>query len=193
MSNHHKDCLVLNADFTPIGIIYWQKAMVWSFKYTNPNHANIEIVEYYLDDYIIGANQKLHSIPAVIKTKKYFSVNNKTVNFSRKNLFIRDNFTCQYCGQRTEINNLTYDHVIPKSKWTQTVSPTTWTNIVTACVSCNFRKGNRTPTQANMPLLSKPYVPRKSNKYLPMASHLRTIKHSIPQEWKIYISDFAIS
>mgnify|MGYP003333029377 CR=1 FL=1 len=190
MSKSHKDCLILNADYSPIGIVDWQRAMVWSFKYGYQTRPTIEIVEYYSDDYIVGTGEKLYDIPAVIKTKKYFKLNNKSVNFSRKNLFIRDNFTCQYCGSMTEVNRLTYDHVVPKSKWNQTDSPTSWTNIVTACITCNLKKGNKTPSQANMPLLSTPYAPRKSNKYLPLATHLRTIEQSIPLEWKVYIQDF---
>ena len=89
---HHNDCLVLNADYSPIGIIDWRKAMVWSFRYMNSKYSGIEIIEYYSDDYVIGVNTK-SEIPAVVKTTKYFKVNSQSVNFSRKNIFIRDDYT----------------------------------------------------------------------------------------------------
>jgi|694.fasta_scaffold38868_11 hypothetical protein len=191
MRHKHKQCLVLNADYTPLGIIDWKKAMVWSFKYIyNSSKMHIEIIDYYDSDYIVGANNKTFLIPAVIKTNKYFKVHTQSVTFSRKNLFIRDNFTCQYCGEKNEINKLTYDHVIPKSKWQFDHSPTNWTNIVTACVSCNLKKKNRTPSQANMPLRNHPVVPQKSIKYLPVSHHISTIKSEVPDQWKIYFKDF---
>jgi hypothetical protein len=183
----HKDCLVLNADYSPIGIIDWKKAMVWSFRYTNSRYSGIEIIEYYSNDYVIGANSK-EKIPAVVKTTKFFKINNHSVNFSRKNLFIRDNYTCQYCGDQLPANQLTYDHIIPKSKWQYKNQPaTSWTNIVTACFRCNSRKGNKTLQQVNMQLMTNPYVPNKTTKYLHVTHQILTIKHNIPKEWQLYV------
>lgn len=183
----HQDCLVLNADYSPIGIIDWKKAMVWAFRYTHSKYSGIEIIEYYKNDYVIGVNYT-EKIPAVVKTTKFFKINNHSVNFSRKNLFIRDNYTCQYCGNQLPANQLTYDHIIPKSKWTNKNQPaTSWTNIITACFNCNSRKGNKTLTQANMKLMSMPYVPNKTNKYLHVTHQILTIKHKVPQEWQLYI------
>lgn len=184
----HKNCLVLNADYTPIGIIDWKKAMVWSFRYINENYSSIEIVEYHYQDTVIGCNGPLN-IPSIIKTTKYFKLLNKRVNFSRKNVFIRDDYTCQYCGTKLPINKLTYDHVIPKSLWKNNGTPTCWTNIVTACISCNLKKSNRTPCQANMPLKQDPFIPQKSMKYLPLAYQLNTILKDFPDQWKAYVGD----
>ena len=186
---YHNDCLVLNADYSPIGIIDWRKSMVWSFRYNHSNYFGIEIIEYYKNDHVIGVNQKLN-IPAVIKTTKYFKVHNQSVNFSRKNLFTRDDFTCQYCGQKPPINQLTYDHVIPKSKWPhKNKTATTWTNIVTACFKCNCRKGNKTLQQANMQLKNNPVIPQKTKKYLHVTYYLSTIRKDMPDEWKLYIAE----
>jgi hypothetical protein len=182
----HKSCLVLNADYSPIGIIDWQRAMIWFYRYFNNDKPSIDIVEYHNDDYVMGIDQKF-KIPAIIKTTKYFKVNNSTVNFSRKNLFIRDNYTCQYCGYKYHINQLTYDHVIPKCQWKSASSPTTWTNIVTSCRKCNAKKGSKTPAQANMPLITKPYIPQKSPRYLPLYTQLLTISYDIPKSWLFYI------
>lgn len=189
MKQKNYKCLVLNGDYTPLTIIDWQKAMIWSFKNDYNSKIGVEIIDFYKDDYIIGINNKKHPIPAVVKTVKYFRLNNNRVKFSRKNLFIRDNYSCQYCGVKPELNKLTYDHVIPKSIWNDhKQSPTTWTNIVTACVNCNRRKGNRTPKQANMPLKNLPIMPQKNIKYLPIVSYLVKMNH-IPKEWTVYLPE----
>lgn len=191
MENNHKHCLVLNADYSPLGIVHWKKAVVWSFKYESQDTYGIEIIDFYSDDYIRCVNNKRMAIPSIIKTTKYFKIFNQPVNFSRKNLFIRDNYTCQYCGEQKNICDLTYDHVIPKSilKYKDNISPTTWTNIVTACRICNTKKGNRTPQQAKMPLKNQPYIPNKSAKYLPVTDLLIKIDKEIPREWFVYLSE----
>jgi 5-methylcytosine-specific restriction endonuclease McrA len=85
--------------------------------------------------------------------------------------------------------SLTYDHIIPKSIWNRKQgSPTTWTNIVTACVKCNNKKGNRTPEQAKMKLLNHPYIPTKHTKYLPITHFLSRIRDDIPSEWSMYLN-----
>lgn len=190
MRQQNSRCLLLNADFTPLSIIHWKKAIIWHMRYEHNPKYGIDIVDFYKDDYIQGVNNKKYPIPAVAKTKRFFRINNQQLTFSRKNIYIRDNYTCQYCGLIYEANNLTYDHVIPKSKWNNnTLSPTCWTNIVTACVQCNHKKGNKTPKQANMPLLSMPIKPNKNSRYLPVSHHLHKIKEDIPQEWKVYIPE----
>jgi hypothetical protein len=190
MKTENSKCLVLNGDYSPLGIIDWKKAITWCVKYENKSNHGIEILDFYKNDFIIGVNDKKHPIPAVVKTNRYFRINNQKVTFSRKNLFIRDCYTCQYCGNIKEICKLTYDHVIPKSSWKHKgVSPTSWTNIVTACVECNRRKGNKTPKQANMPLLNLPIVPQKNIRYLPISHHLSTIRTDIPREWHLYLPE----
>lgn len=190
MKLKHSRCLVLNADYTPLTIIDWKKALIWSIRHEYNKNIGAEIIDFYKNDYIIGVNNKKYPVPAVAKTAKYFRINNYTVKFSRKNLFIRDNHTCQYCYQKFDANNLTYDHVIPKSLWKSNIgTPTCWTNIVTACVDCNRKKGNRTPKQANMPLKNIPIMPQKNIKYLPVSHHLLKIRKDIPQEWLLYLPE----
>lgn len=190
MKSKNSRCLLLNADFTPLSIINWQRAVIWHMRYENNNRYGIDIIDFYKDDYIAGVNNKKYPIPSVAKTKRYFKINNQSVNFSRKNIFIRDDYTCQYCEKKFEFNNLTYDHVIPKSIWNyNNGSPTNWTNIVTSCVDCNRRKGNKTPKQANMQLKHIPIVPTKNIKYLPIAHHLFKIRKDIPTEWIVYLPE----
>lgn len=181
-------CLVLNADYTPLAIINWKRAIVWSIKYDKDHKYGIQIIDFFKDDYIIGSNYKKIPIPAVARMCNYKKISSFNVTFSRKNLFIRDNYTCQYCGLVKELNELTYDHVIPKSQWNYDHgTPTSWTNVVTACIQCNWKKSNKTPTQAYMPLLSIPNKPNKSTKYLPLVSYLSKIREDIPLEWSIYL------
>jgi hypothetical protein len=186
MKNENSQCLVLNADFAPLNIISWKRAITWSYRYANSHPLSIEIIDFYKDDFIQGVGKSI-PIPAVVKTNRYFRLNNHNVNFSRKNLFIRDDYSCQYCGLKKDIKELTYDHVIPKSVWNRSSSPTCWTNIVTACVSCNRKKGNRTPNEARMPLKNLPVIPRKGPKYLPLSTFLFRIRSDIPTEWQVYL------
>lgn len=184
--NKHNPCLILNIDYTPLNIIPWQKAMVWAARCDTSDSFPLRIIDYYDDDTVIGGNNKSYLIPAVMQTIKYFRIPAHYVNFSRKNLFIRDNFTCQYCGYQFSANQLTYDHVIPRSKWSYKEPPTSWTNVVTACQNCNRKKANKTPQQANMQMLSVPQIPVRQQKYLPVMTQLHRIDK--PQVWLNYIS-----
>lgn len=188
MNPKNNKCLVLNADFMPLSIVDWQKAIMWHMKYINNPKYGIDIVDFYKDDYIQGVNNKKYPIPCVARTKRFFRCVKQTIVFSRKNIFVRDNHTCQYCNKEFPASELTYDHVIPKSVWNYSDgSPTCWTNIVTACVTCNRKKGNKTPKQANMTLQNLPIQPNKTSKYLPISHQLYKIKDHIPSEWVVYL------
>lgn len=190
MKAENSRCLLLNGDYSPLTIIDWKKALIWSFKYENNINRGIEIIDFYKNDFIQCANDKRITIPAVAKTKKYFRLKDQYATFSRKNIFLRDNYTCQYCGIKYDHKILTYDHVIPKSLFKHSnTCPTSWTNIVTACVSCNRAKGNRTPKQANMTLKNLPVRPKQSDRNLSMMHHLAKIKHHIPDEWLLYLPE----
>lgn len=94
-------------------------------------------------------------VPEVILLTGFNGFFRQEVRFSRRNIFERDKNTCQYCNRRFSKTDLTIDHVVPRSKG----GKDTWENLVLACVKCNVRKANRTPTQANMPLRRKPGKP----------------------------------
>ena len=91
MNPQHNKCLVLNGDYTPLTIVNWKKALLWSIRHEHKKDAGAEVLDFYKDDYIVGTNNKKFSIPAVVKTRNFFKINKATVNFSRKNIFIRDN------------------------------------------------------------------------------------------------------
>lgn len=94
-------------------------------------------------------------VPEVIVLTKYNRLPTNSVAFSRRNVFKRDRFTCQYCGRQPGKDDLTIDHVLPRAQG----GVSCWTNCVLACVGCNSRKADRTPEQAGMPLACVPQRP----------------------------------
>ena len=137
--------LVLNQDFSPMAVCTVQRAFV--LVYMN----KAELVRN-------AGNKSIRTVtssfpmPAVVKLNRYIHIPYKSVVLSRNNIFRRDNFKCQYCGAT---DNLTIDHVVPRSKG----GGTNWKNLITACKSCNAKKGDNTPEAAGMPLANKPYKP----------------------------------
>jgi len=188
MTIDHNKCLLLNCDFTPIRIIDWRRAVLWNIKYHNDIRYGIHVLEHY-DDYILCANNKKIKVPAVARTTQYLkcfgSVN---IKLSRKNLFTRDNFMCQYCGKHLNRSQLTYDHIIPKSRFSDHKKATSWTNVTTACIKCNAKKANKTPKEANMSLLNEPHMPKFSYKYLPWYDELTNIRSEAMEIWTKYIN-----
>lgn len=114
----------------------------------------IEVVQEY--DEVLASPSIRMKMPAVVRLKRALGSIKRGVKFSRLNVLTRDNFKCQYCGEKKQFHELNYDHVTPRSQGGRT----NWENIISACFSCNRRKGNRTPEQAGMTLLSKPYRPK---------------------------------
>lgn len=94
-------------------------------------------------------------IPEIILLNGFNGFFHREVRFSRRNIFERDKNSCQYCGRKLAKAELTIDHVVPRSKGGRD----TWENLALACVKCNVKKGNRTPREANMPLIRRPIKP----------------------------------
>ena len=109
------------------------------------------------DDWIRTVSCEIQ-VPRVIRLLNYERLPRQVVKFNRRNIFARDNNLCQFCGKRFPSGELSLDHVVPRSQG----GATTWENIVCACVSCNVKKGGRTPRQANMALIRKPEKPKRS-------------------------------
>jgi len=95
-------------------------------------------------------------VPEVIVLSVFNGRFSKEVRFSRRNIFERDENTCQYCKKKFERSELTLDHVVPRSRG----GTSTWQNIVLACIRCNMKKGDRLPQEINMKLLRKPIKPQ---------------------------------
>jgi 5-methylcytosine-specific restriction endonuclease McrA len=98
------------------------------------------------------------AVPRIIRLLGYDKLPRQDVKFNRRNIFARDSNKCQYCGKKFATQDLSLDHVIPRSQ----NGKSTWDNIVCCCVKCNVKKGGRTPEQAHMKLLSKPVKPKRS-------------------------------
>ena len=98
------------------------------------------------------------AVPRIIRLFGYDRLPAQRVKLNRRNLFARDRSQCQYCGSHFTTNELTLDHVTPRTQG----GGDTWENLVCACVPCNARKGGRTPEQARMKLIRKPVRPRRN-------------------------------
>jgi len=186
MKTGHKRVLVLNADFRPLGIISWRRAVVLSIMNMADRNNGAEVISYYDGDIIKDSKGREYTVPAVIRTAEYVSQKNRSIPFSRKNVFIRDKMQCQYCGKRFKSSELTYDHVIPRAKWKKQnhkISPTTWNNIVTSCIKCNRKKANRTPKEARMSLVREPKQPDPYGFILGLAPW-----DTIPDQWRLYLT-----
>lgn len=159
--------LVLNASYEAINICNVKRAIKMIVK--GVAHAEEE------SDKLIRSPSMSMNVPLVVRLIEYVYIPHKSVRFSRKNVFLRDRYSCQYCHKRFPASDLTLDHVIPVSRG----GKTTWDNIVTACKKCNRRKGGRTPKEAQMP---NPH-PKAPPVYLHIIRQLKTYH----QSWKKYL------
>jgi Restriction endonuclease len=143
--------LVLNADMQPLS---WAPLSVWSWEdaFVAVHRERVIQVKTY-EDVVVHSASRTYEVPAVVALKRYRK--RKKVAFTRYHLFLRDEFTCQYCGQRFAAKELTFDHVVPRSKG----GSSSWTNIVASCSADNLRKANLTVKQAGMKLLRRPFEP----------------------------------
>lgn len=141
--------LLLNNECEPLHITSWKRAIVLLIKGKAEYVEKLEEVEDFIqidDSYI----------PKTIKLTYDVAVPELELPFSRENVFFRDEYTCQYCGRKFPSNELTLDHVFPKSRF----GPDIWENIATCCKECNQKKADRTPKEAGMKLLKRPDRPK---------------------------------
>ena len=143
--------LVLNADFRPL---YYFPLSLWSWQDAVKAVCldRVTIVSEY--DVSISSPTMEIKLPSVIALKEYVP-QMRNPAFTRFNVFLRDRFSCQYCGTGHAAADLTFDHVVPRSRGGRT----TWTNVVAACSPCNLRKANKLPEKCGMQPLSKPVAP----------------------------------
>lgn len=107
------------------------------------------------DDEVMGLVGRVMRIPRVVVLVAYDRMPKRGLRFSRRNILLRDQFKCQYCADRFSSAELNLDHVMPRCRGGRT----SWENVVASCHHCNRRKGSRTPDEAGMPLVRKPYRP----------------------------------
>ena len=143
--------LVLNADFRPLSYFplslwSWQEAIKAVFL------DRVTVISEY--DRVVHSPTAEFRLPSVISLKEYVPTKRKPA-FTRFNVFLRDNFSCQYCLSHFPTQDLTFDHVVPRSRGGRT----TWANVVTACSPCNLQKGNRLLKRSGLTLQHPPQQP----------------------------------
>ncbi len=141
-----KSCIVLNGDYSYLNTISWRRAVCLVMK------GKTEVLKYTGKVWYSASGYAI-KIPLIIKLIKVIRMIYKNrVPFSKRNVMVRDGFSCSYCGSN---KNLTIDHIVPVSKG----GKSSFENCITACKKCNNKKGNRTPSQAQMFLNKKAYAP----------------------------------
>ena len=162
--------LLVSQSYEPIQVIGWQRAIGLMFL------GKAEVVQEY-DEAVHSVSMAIR-VPAVVRLVRAFRRQVKPIKFSRVNIYARDGYRCQYCGRKTKVAELTYDHVVPRSQG----GATSWTNIVTCCYLCNRNKGGRTPREAGMKLLAIPGQPA----WMPAVA-IRVSMASVPAAWRDYL------
>ncbi len=163
-----RPALVLNRNWTPIQTTPVREAICLVAKgsariidaetyetYDLTTWGDLSKARVRLDESVIRSTRLVIAAPEVILLTTYQGLGERSVVFSRRNLFKRDRFTCQYCGVQPGPEELTVDHVLPRSRG----GTSTWKNCVLACVECNKTKANRTPREAGMRLRKQPGKP----------------------------------
>lgn len=179
--------LLLNRHFSPVSVATVRRAFV--LLYGGAARAVDAEGETYdfsawrrvpvrsLDDGlpIIGGHIRA---PRVLHLLRYDRAPKASVRLTRRNLMIRDQFQCQYCGRRPNTRELNIDHVVPRSRG----GADSWENLVVSCRTCNLRKGRRTPLEAGMLLLTVPHHPRWST-----ATQIRLVMREPFAEWQPFL------
>lgn len=185
-----RDALLLNADFSPLGVLPWQRAVCLVLD------EKVRVVEQYSDRSIRSQHVEL-AWPAVVHLVRYVKVS-LSPPLSRINVLARDAFTCRYCGLkprhagRPDTSRLTLDHVVPRAAaiagrvrvpWKEGHVPvTSWENLVTACGPCNHRKGDRPLEEVGFSLDPPPRRPRPQD-----AIRVALARVRVPREWREYL------
>jgi 5-methylcytosine-specific restriction endonuclease McrA len=166
-------CLLLNSSHTPISVlplsvIGWQHAIKLMML------GRITVLETY-PNWLIRSERLTINVPSVAVTRDYFQ-HKKSIKFSRHNLYLRDLFQCQYCQDTFDYEDLTIDHVVPRSLG----GKTSWDNCATSCKSCNFRKGSK----PNIAPIRAPYRPD----YYTLLAKWKDTEFTVRQEsWNQYL------
>lgn len=156
--------LVLNRNWLAVRISTVKRALILLYRdlahVVTPDYETYDFnswceLSQYDDGRVINTPSFKIKVPDVIKLVGYTRTPPMDVKFNRRNIFLRDSFTCQYCGRKAARDELTIDHVVPRSRG----GKSTWENVVIACMDCNALKGSHTPEQVHLKLQSNPRKP----------------------------------
>ena len=142
--------LLLNIENEPIQVCNWKQALLLIIK------GKAKAINY-IDEIDSKIKNSDIIIPNIIRLNYEIAVPDLELPFCRENIYVRDDYTCQYCGRKFPASELTLDHVYPKSRF----GPDIWENIVACCKECNQYKADRTPKECGMKLKRRPYRPEK--------------------------------
>ena len=166
------EVLVLNFTYEALNITSFQRAVKLIFS------GKAEIVRNR--ERFLASPTYAMRMPSIIRMLYYIRRPIQKIALTKKNVLIRDDHKCQYCGVHGAL--MTVDHIVPKSRG----GPSTWENLCCACMRCNNRKNNRTPTEANMALKRKPRQP----KYIPW---IQIKRNTLPDEWGKFLFLYNVS
>jgi len=166
--------LALSQTYEPLGVIAWEKAMTLML--------SGKVFPLAESERIIRSTTKEFRVPSVVAFKFNKKARVKSVRFSRRNVWIRDEGKCQYCGINVGMSDFTLDHVIPKTHNGKTV----WNNVVTCCVPCNQKKADKSLQQIGMRLI-KPVVKPSTLPYVQDVEFYFNHGNSLPEEWKFWL------
>jgi len=179
--------LLLNRFFAPVSVTTVRRAFV--LLYGGAAHAVADEGETHDFPSWLAQPVRTHDdplpivggavrVPRVLHLLRYDRAPRVAVRLTRRNLMIRDQFQCQYCGRRPTQRELNVDHVVPRSRG----GLDSWENLVVSCRPCNLRKGRRTPVEAGMSLLTVPQRPRWST-----ATQIRLVVREPFEEWRPFL------
>ena len=164
--------LVLNQNYEPLNVCNVRRAIVLVID------GKAEILEAHPGT--MTSTSRVFPSPSVIRMVYLIRRPHPRVKLTRREIFIRDNYTCQYCGRQT--HDLTIDHVIPRSRG----GPHTWENLVSACKACNHRKGGKLLGEARLTLRKQPVEPKAGLYY----SIERRLDSEVAESWMKFIPGF---
>lgn len=153
--------------------LFPHKVLAWEDAVTLVYRGKVDVLVEYGEE--VSSPSVTWRVPAVLRLRRAIGYMRKGVKFSKTNVFTRDNFRCQYCGDKFAYSLLTYDHVVPK----RAGGERDWDNIVSACEPCNNRKGGRTCDDARMWPLNWPVKPAQIRATGPLVK-----SGQIPEEWQ---------
>lgn len=168
--------LVLNADMQPLS---WGPLSVWHWQDALVAVLQKRVYQIQTYDVEVRSVSQTYRVPSVVALKHYHK--RRRISFTRYHVFLRDEYRCQYCGGVYEARDLTFDHVVPRSRG----GLTTWTNVVTACSRDNLHKGDKSLKQAGMKLLREPFVP--SPHQLDASAKRLRHKDQLHESWLDYL------
>ena len=135
-----KNTTILSSNYTHLTVVSWKRGLrlLMSDK--------VIPIDFYEGYELISAGGDVYQLPRTVVLKKFVKLPDRMYRPNRRNIFLRDNYSCAYCKKQLNTEELSIDHILPKSRG----GKDTWDNLVTACKTCNCVKGDRTPEEAGM-------------------------------------------